>query len=200
MEVLGQILAYLLAGLGGIALIRIKEWYEIKRSNYRITTQINHNAMIREALAEAREHFDSDRVKLFQLKNGSYYHSGESEQKLTLTHIVHRYGTGIPSTLLSSYTDIPISHLTKTLQAVVNTSVSTFKVNDIDQDFFIKHHFSANNTSTVLMIKVMNAKARLIGVLMVTWREEKNIKIDKQIEEYMTILSSRIGVILSNPV
>jgi len=198
LEIAGQLLAYTFAGFGGIILLRLKEWYEVKKSNRLITSQINHNALIREALAEAREHFDSDRVKLFQFKNGNYYHSGESEQKLTLTHIVYRYGTGVPTSTLSSYTDIPISLLTKTLHLAISSEVASFDVNDLDQDFFIKQHFAASNTSTVLLTKVKNSKEKLIGILMVTWREEREVGINDAVKEYMDILSSRIGVLLSS--
>lgn len=199
LHILGQLLAYTIAGFGGILLMRVKEWYEVQKSNTRITSQINYNSMIREALAEAREHFDGDRVKLFQFKNGTYFHSGESEQKLTLTHIVYRFGTGIPAALLPSYTDIPISHLTNTLQATIKNKVFAFSVNE-NEDFFVRQNFAANNTSMVLMTKVHNSKEKLIGVVMISWRDEKDLKVDDQVVEYMEILASRIGVLLSNPI
>lgn len=99
----------------GVALLAavsfsLKRWKDTwtERKARKFDLSINRNAKVQALLSELRPVMDADRVELFQLHNGEYFLSGESQLKTSLTHFYVRTGIAMP--LFEQNQNVPTSH------------------------------------------------------------------------------------------
>lgn len=192
-RVVGEVLVGVACGVIGIISVKVKEYLKKKNKTSNLLSIISADTNIREAMAEARQHLDCDRVKIFQFKNGSYYISGESEQKITLTHIVTKNGLGYPPELIGSFTDVPVSFFSGTMNVLAKEKIAVFLTEKMDDGSYLKHIFHSNSIECAVMAIITTPNKNILGMVMFSWLSEKQSTADV---EYISQLADRIGLLL----
>lgn len=171
-----QALGYAGAAVGGAVLSRFKHWLsERKRKSNSLTHVLDQSLSIRECLVELRTKVDCDLTFLLQIKNGIYYSSGESEQKVTITHVSPRFGHGVDPLLIRSLTDIPISIIGHSVKLIMSGGLYLPIVKEMQpDDFYLRQIFSGLGTACVQFIPIFNKTNNLVGVAGLAWFEKTN--------------------------
>lgn len=188
---LGQILAGMAMGLGAFALTKIKD-YMNKKMRFMSTTALNRNVRIKDLLQEIRVHFDADRVKLYQFHNGDYYVTGESVQKMSLSHYVVKRGVEGPE---AKHQGIPVSYVSAILaEMVAADGVLVKPVADMDPDCFLQSLMIQGGVQTTVMGGVNGQHGHLIGVIIVGWLDDVSITTKKinMIDEFLAACSAEL--------
>lgn len=185
---IGEIIVFLILAIASAFLGKLQTWWK-DRPVKRFESGINKNIRVRELLSELRALYGADRVGLWQFKNGSFYVSGESIMRCSLTHYVTKTGIASPSL----FGDIYTTHMLPTLQAIQEKCVAQFEHNHISDDSFQEALFTATGTGTVLLAAVRDARKNWIGILVVAFMEEADKALaQKSIRSY----SQQIGEFL----
>lgn len=168
-KVLAQTLAYTVAALAGVALTRFKDWIDRKKKQISISKVIDQSLTVRECLIELRTKIDCDVTILLQIKNGIYYSSGESEQKVTVTHVAPRFGHGIDPVLVRAFSEVPISLISRSLQEVLKGGYYIPRMHDMVEDSFLKQIFMGIGAESVHLAPVYNKTGNLIAIIIASW-------------------------------
>lgn len=189
----GQAFGYFIAASLGVLSINFKDWWK-KRNKKGIADTVNYNLAIRDILVELRVKFNSDRVKLFQFKNGEYYITGESEQKFCLTHVILAPGVSYPEAFYGNNQQIPISYVTRLLKETIEHKKCFKNVSEIENDNYIKLLLQTDSVHNVLFLPVFSKFNKIIGIVVITWLNET---ADPDIDcDYIKEIIARLGYTL----
>jgi len=191
-KIMGEFFGYILVGVMSVALLKLKKAYE-EKSSYP-SKAIEASYRVREIMTEVRACFDADRVKIFQFKNGEFYTGGASEQKMVITHIVSRVGVGCTEGILR-FQQVPVSLVGSFLKRSLDHKINIINVDDIEEDSVLKGFFLMNGTSTVMTCRIQKNR-QLVGLLVLTWMDHKNIKPKendlRELDTFIAILEKLI--------
>ena len=172
---LGQIFAGIAIGLAAFAFSKAKDFVN-KRVNRMNSADLNRNVRIKDLLQEVRACFDADRVKLYQFHNGDYHVTGESVQKMSLSHYVVKRGVEGPG---AQHQGIPVSYVSAILAEMMEQGVIVKVVDDMDSDCFLKSLLIQGSIHTVVMGGVVSHQRHLIGVVVAGWLDDVELGVKK---------------------
>lgn len=158
-----------LYGVGAALFTFFAAWFKawLRKQAHRFDEDaISHNMLIRDILVEARLHFNSDRAQLLLFKNGTYYMSGKSEQKLCLAYCVNGPGVAFPTTQ-----DTPVTFILPTLQKLTEAPYYEGSVADDPSEYIRTVSGPSSGTKHYVMAFVGPA-GRPHAVLAVSWLED----------------------------
>lgn len=188
---LGQIVAGIAMGMAAFAFSKTKDFVSNKVKRMSAAT-LNRNVRIKDLLQEVRAVFDADRVKLYQFHNGDYYVTGESMQKLSLSHYAVKRGVEGPE---AKHQGIPVSYVSAILsEMVANDGVIVKAVADMDADCFMKSLLLKGGLQTVIMGGVVGQRGHLIGVVVVSWLDEVELGVKKiqMVDEFLAACAAEL--------
>ena len=133
---------------------------------------------------------------LFQFKNGDYYISGESEQKVTMTHVVSRNGFGLPQGMQNMFQNILISYFSNTMKEVLDKRSVYNVTSQMAAESFLKALMTANGVEEFWISCVYTPKRKLVGLVFVTWLGTPQNPIETP---YLEETADRIGIALAYP-
>jgi hypothetical protein len=194
-----QMAGYALATLGGIALSQFKQWLHARKRKFNsLSHTLDQSLSIRECLVELRTQVDCDLTLLLQIKNGVYYSSGESEQKITVTHVSPSYGHGVDPLLIQSLSDIPISIVGPSIRAIIRADLYLPNVADMQpDDFYLSQIFTGVGASCVHLIPVFNKANHLVGVAGLVWFGKTHALIQDEVHHTeIKNAQQRLGLLL----
>jgi hypothetical protein len=190
----GGVLGAILMAAGIYILSAAKKKIEAK-AFFSVENVINRNLRLQALLYECRGVFDCDRVKLFQFHNGDYFLSGESVQKLSITHFALKRGVSSPVSNGNPYLNIPVSVMLHCLDRIKEAENIMFSsVEDLPDEFAMKDSLRATGCHTVAMTAVRNQYGKMYGVLFLTWLSpiDKPKKLD-ELKHFAHDLGSEIA-------
>jgi hypothetical protein len=126
---------------------------------------------IENILADVRRDLGADRAIIYQFKNGEYYASGESVQKLIMTHCVCRTGISFP--ILSSQNEsIQVSFISGLLVDLMDHKSVNHVVTKVSENFYLRSFWLVNGTIFSKMRGLFNFEGKMIGVLALNYITE----------------------------
>jgi len=194
-----QMAGYALATLGGIALSQFKHWlYTRKRRYNSLSHALDQSLSIRECLVELRTQVECDLTLMLQIKNGVYYSSGESEQKITITHISPSFGHGVDPLLIQSLSDIPISIVGPSIRTIIRADLYLPNASDMQsEDFYLSQIFTGVGASSVHLIPIFNKANNLIGIAGMVWFDKTHAQDQSDVHHSeIKHAQQRLGLLL----
>lgn len=147
----------------------IKEWLILRKSKTFDST-INKNAKINSLLSELRVIYHADRAMLFQLHNGEYFLSGESNMKSSMTHFVVRTGVACP--IGNLYQNVPTTHLVGTFHDLKEIGSSWYEIGHSECDPTLRHLLALVGTKWAMIVPVRKSSDAWMGFIALSWMEE----------------------------
>lgn len=164
-----QMFGYAIATGIGLSAMKAKDWWS-KRFYRALPKQINRNAKVREVISEIRILTRSERAFIYQFKNGEFFVSGESSQRLVLTHM--SIDRTISSDILPQAVEFTHSLASETLSILTKATLISAKAKQLP-DAFLKMIFEQAGSDCVLMAMIKNPKNQLIGLIVLTNRHDE---------------------------
>lgn len=166
---IGDLLGAVVVGVLAYVISYLKKKVE-RKDFFSVEKVLNRNMRVQSILYECRGAFDCDRVKLFQFHNGDYFLSGESVQKITLTHFALKRGISSPITNPPLYQNIPVSVILAGLnQIIAPKSVYFEQIQNLPDEFYLKDALRSTGCHSVAMAAVTNQYNKIFGLLILTW-------------------------------
>ncbi|MBK9390468.1 MAG: hypothetical protein IPN68_09840 [Bacteroidetes bacterium] len=167
----GQVLGILSLGVVAYLVSRLKKTLE-KKPLFDPRKTLNKNLKIQATIQEVRGVFDADRVSLYQFHNGNYYVSGQSIQKLSLTHVVCRRGVSYPESVSTLHQNIPVSCILKTIDAITSKGVAISSDGSVWGDPYFKDLLKHGGVGTAIICAVRDSMNHYFGIIVVGWLSE----------------------------
>jgi hypothetical protein len=193
-SVVADILVLMLVAFFVAGFKTIKEWLILKKSK-NFDSTINHNAKINNLLSEVRVLYAADRVMLFQLHNGEYFLSGESNMKASMTHFVVKTGASCP--IGNIYQNVPTTHLVHTFHTLKAEGSSFYSITseDSDCDPTLRHLLALIGTRWAQIVPVRKSHDAWMGFIALSWMED----IEKPALPLLNSYAQQISDILKLP-
>lgn len=164
-----------------LSLKRLKDNFQERKAR-KFDLSINRNAKVQALLSELRPIMDADRIELFQLHNGEYFLSGESQLKTSLTHFYVRTGIAMP--LFEQNQNVPTSHFSNLFKYLKDQGFCHFP-QDVTSDAAFRRMLNVAGARTAFIVPVMKKKDVWIGFLVMSWIvEDSLIDEDKKNQAY----------------
>ena len=172
---------------------QIKQWL-IERKSKSFDLAINRNSVINALLSELRALYRTDRVMFFQIHNGEYFLSGESNMKCSMTHFVVRTGVAMP--IGSLYQNVPTTHLVSLFAELKDKNVSWFEVDsetEAKHDPTLRHLLALTGTRWALICPVKKYNNIWMGFVVLSWMDDlgkpKEIELEKYAQQIADVLN-----------
>lgn len=179
-------------GASGYLAGRIKEWVKnqkVKTNTGIQKTDVTRSIVLESALAEIRSAFGADRIIVAQFKNGEYFATGESVQKLITTHCVCRAGITFP--ILSSQSEqISKSLISPLLRDLYDRKEASYVVAKLPENFYLKQFWMQSGTAFVKVRGIFNPSLNMVGVLYITY---VNANYEPYIDVSMQSAAEQVG-------
>ena len=179
-EVIGAI--FICCGVAYFGWLRDRIDSRKKHPPFDAIKALNKNMRVRETLSEIRSLVGSDRVLLYQFHNGEYFVSGDSIQKLSLTHYASRRGVGHPDPMHSRHQNIPVTFLANTLKEIEQKAWQT-NIREMPDHYFDKDLHIASGVESMVVAPVRNSRHVFFGILYVTWLHEVEQLGEEQLKD-----------------
>jgi hypothetical protein len=171
---------------------KIKEWLILRKSKTFDLT-INKNSRLNNLLVELRLLYEADRVMFFQLHNGEYFLSGESNMKSSMTHFVVR--TGIESPIGNIYQNVPTTHLVHTFQDLKSKGYGWYEITGTtDCDPTMRHLLALVGTRWTLIVPVKKSSNAWMGFIALSWMEDTQMPDLVQVQEYAQQIADILNI------
>ncbi len=162
-------IAILIVAVVTVSLKNLQKYIQEKKATS-FNRAINRNARLQNQLSEIRALLDSDRVKLFQIHNGEYFLSGESNMKCSLTHFYVRTGVAIPEGNLQA---LPTTHFPNLFRRLKENQIAYYpETNTDEQDPTLRHILNVNGVSKAVVYPLQKKPGVWVGFLIVSWLAE----------------------------
>jgi len=192
-----QILGFVAMAVSGVLLERMRRWYinwDVKKPFYNIQKLTETSQKVRELLIEAMAGAAADRAELYQFKNGEYFISGESSQKLCLTHCAVKNGISAPQDIR----DLPIGFISNFLSKVLKDNPCVIHTELMEtSDHFIKQIFTTNANAVSYAFVIKSPNNQMLGVVMLVWISDEAFKKEDIDASVIQDIVSRVGSLLS---
>lgn len=189
---IADILVLLLAAFFVAFFKQIKQWLMARKSK-NFDLAINRNYQINALLSELRVIYLAERVLFFQLHNGEYFLSGESNMKCSMTHFV--VGTGVAAPFGSIYQNVPTTHLVETFTDLKNEGFCWYEVDsESPQDPSLRHLLALTGTVKALIAPVRKGANVWMGFVAVAWMDEVSQQEIEALEEYAQKIADILNV------
>jgi hypothetical protein len=178
-QTMGTIIGYLFVGAAAYWLKQLKDRIEKQKTDQvAVETSLNNNLKVYDLLAQLRYDYDADRIMLMQFKNGEYYASGESDQKLTLTHFVCKTGISQPTLNNNTLVNVPLSIIVKTIDSVVKCDSLEFKTRELDDDIYFKNVLLLDGVENAVFASI-RSRRKLVGIVIMSWLDPNGSETHK---------------------
>lgn len=190
---LGSLIAGVLIGVLGF--IAAKTKMAVKHMNIMSHKALNRNLRIVSTMQEMRGLIDADRVMLYQFHNGDYYASGESAQKISMTHYVLNRGVEMPTGIGEYHQNVPASYVVYLLDYVRQHRIWFGHTKGAQADTFcyFRPLLIRDGVKSCLFAGLYGKNDVMLGLILVAWLdpviEPSETERDKIAEYVNTIVS-----------
>lgn len=193
-EFVGYVIVGILASMFGVFKKKAKKYIEDKKQKNFLKV-ISQSSLLRDLLVEVRTVYKADRGMLFQIKNGEYYISGESDQKLCLTHLVNAHGISFLNSVGTTYQNMPVGLSARTLAKVIQEGFYTSSLTLDNIDCYLHSVLFSDGHKKFAMVPALNLRNQVVGVIVLVWNNESRDIINC---EELRSFGHKIGATLIN--
>jgi hypothetical protein len=166
---LSELIVAIITMLGSLATVYLKHMLEESKKAKQdpIRENHNHNTLLYTKLAEVRSAMDADRAYIIQYHNGSYYKSGQSMLKFSMTHEVVAAGIGSE---MGNTQSLPISMFNSVFDQFYKDGYFIIEnVDHPDVNQLAKLYYKKRGVQSVYAYPVKNLHGHFIGAVMVNF-------------------------------